>query len=230
MTGKARANLARTATQEGLAAFGAEVRQLRKARQMTLAELADASGVSISHLSAIERGTVSASLKKITRIADALGVPEEWFFNHRPGSGPMERAYVVRQSNRRNLNLLYGESIEQSGYFDQLLSSSIGGQFYLGVSEYRPHSEQVLDQVFSREGEIHGVVLDGEMELTIDAEVITVRTGDSFSFPGRILHLLRNASDQPARMIWVNSPVIIPKFVALDTVEPMPQPNKKKSG
>lgn len=230
MTESAHAKLARAATEEGLVAFGAEVRQLRKARQMTLADLATTSGVSISHLSAIERGTVSASLKKITQIADALGVPEEWFFSHRPGSGPMERAYVVRKSNRRNLNLLYGEPIEQSGYSDQLLSSSIGGQFYLGVSEYRPHSEQVLDQVFSRDGEIHGVVLEGQLELTIEAEIITVRAGDSFSFPGHILHLLRNASDQPARMIWVNAPVIIPKFVAVDAAQTLPESKNNKSG
>lgn len=221
---------ARSATAEGLAAFGAEVRQLRKARQMTLAELARTSGVSISHLSAIERGTVSASLNKISRIADALAVPEEWFFNHRPGTGPLERAFVVRQTNRRNLNLLYGEPIEQSGYSDQLLSSSIGGGFYLGVSEYRPHSEQVVDQYFSRDGEIHGIVLDGELELALEEERITVRAGDSFSFPGDILHALRNVSDRPARMIWVNSPVIIPKFSALGAAEPLPQSKKKKSG
>lgn len=230
MTETAPSKPARIVAEDGLSAFGAEVRQLRKARQMTLAALAEASGVSISHLSAIERGTVSASLRKITSIAEALGVPEEWFFSHRPGSGPNERAYVVRQTNRRNLNLLYGEPIEQSGYSDHLLSSSIGGQFYLGVSEYRPHSEQVVDKVFSRDGEIHGVVLDGEIELTIEDEVITVRAGDSFSFPGQILHLLRNASDQPARMIWVNSPVIIPKFAAMDAAEAPPEPKTKKSG
>lgn len=230
MSKSAQPKPARAATEEGLAAFGAEVRQLRKARQMTLAELARTSGVSISHLSAIERGTVSASLAKITRIAEALGVPEEWFFNHRPGTGPLERAYVVREPHRRNLNLLYGEPIEQSGYSDQLLSSSIGGSFYLGVSEYRPDSEQVIDQVFSRDGEIHGVVLDGELQLSLEAETITVRAGDSFSFPGHILHVLRNVSDRPARMIWVNAPVIIPKYVALDTAEPLPTTAKKNSG
>lgn len=197
---------------------------------MTLAALAEASGVSVSHLSAIERGTVCASLNKIVQIADALGVPEEWFFNHRPGSGPLERAYVVRETNRRNLNLLYGEPIEQSGYSDQLLSSSIGGQFYLGISEYRPHSELVIDQVVSRDGEIHGIVLDGQLELTIEAEVMTLRAGDSFSFPGHIVHVLRNATDQPARMIWVNAPVIIPKFVTFAVTEDLPQPNNKKSG
>lgn len=221
---------ARTASEEGLAAFGAEVRQLRKARQMTLAELARSSGVSISHLSAIERGTVSASLNKISRIAEALAVPEEWFFAHRPGAGPLERAYVVRKPNRRNLNLLYGEPIEQTGYSDQLLSSSIGGGFYFGVSEYLPHSKQVIDQYFSRDGEIHGVVLEGEVQLALEQETITLRAGDSFSFPGDILHGLHNVADQPARMIWVNSPVIIPKLSAVNSAEPLRKSNNKKSG
>lgn len=230
MSKRAAPKPARTASEEGLAAFGAEVRQLRKARQMTLAELAKSSGVSISHLSAIERGTVNASLNKISRIAEALAVPEEWFFNRRPGHGPLERAYVVRQSNRRNLNLLYSEPVEQSGYSDQLLSSSIGGGFYLGISEYRPQSEQVVDQYFSRDGELHGVVLEGELQLSLETETINVRAGDSFSFPGNILHVLRNVTDQPARLIWVNSPVIIPKFAALDAAEPMPESDKNKSG
>ena len=43
---------------ESMTAFGMEVRQLRKARKMTLKDLARASGVSLSHLSAIERGTI----------------------------------------------------------------------------------------------------------------------------------------------------------------------------
>ncbi len=224
-----RAFLARVTSQEGLSAFGAEVRALRKTRQMTLAQLAGDSGVSISHLSAIERGAVSPSLVKITQIAQALGVPEEWFFTHRPGRGPHERAYVVRQANRRNLNLLYGEPIEQSGYSDRLLSSSIGGEFYMGISEYSPNSEHILDQSCTRDGEIHGVVLDGEIELTLEAEIITLQPQDSFSFPGDIVHSIRNASDAPARLLWVNSPVIIPKLAALKVTEPDTKNKPKRS-
>lgn len=198
---------------ERLEAFGLEVRQLRKARQMTLATLAQASGVSISHLSAIERGAVNPSLTMMSRVAAALAVPKEWFFNRRPGKGPLERAYVVRKANRRNLNLLYDESIEESGYSDALLSSSIGGSFYLGLSDYPPHSEQVIDRDFVRDGEMHGLVLEGEFELRLDDEVITLTSGDSFSFPGTILHSARNISARPARLLWVNAPVIIPKFI-----------------
>lgn len=197
---------------------------------MTLAELATASGISVSHLSAIERGTVSASLRKITAIAEALAVPEDWFFSRRPGSGPMERAYVVRKQNRRNLSMLYQEPEEQSGYVDELLSSSIGGGFYMGVSDYSPHSEDIVTPLFTREGEMHGLVLQGVFELTLDEEVITLRAGDSFSFPGHIVHNARNLSDQPARLLWVNSPVIIPKLLARRATATQPTEISKKSG
>ncbi|MBE1282138.1 MAG: helix-turn-helix domain-containing protein [Rhodobacteraceae bacterium] len=215
---------------ETMSAFGSEVRQLRKARQMTLAELAKASGVSVSHLSAIERGTVNASLPKVSRIAEALSVPEEWFFNRRSGAGPMERSYVVRKQNRRSLDLLYGEPVEKSGYSDRLLSSSIGGDFYMGVSDYSPHSSQVTHHLFQRDGEMHGLVLDGEFELTLEDEVITLRAGDSFSFPGQIVHSARNISDQPARLLWVNSPVIIPKYLDRQHAEHPEETKDTKSG
>lgn len=205
-----------------MATFGAEVRELRRARQMTLTELAKESGVSVSHLSAIERGTASPTLGKISKIAAGLDVPEEWFFSRREGAGPLERTYVVRQGNRRNLNLLYGESVSVSGYSDALLSSSLGGAFNMGMSEYPPHSEQVADEIYSREGEQHGLVLEGELVLTLEDEVITVRAGDSFSFPGRIVHRARNMSDKPARLIWVNSPVIIPKYAVHKTPSTAP--------
>lgn len=214
---------ARVKPEEALASFGAEIRELRKARQMTLADMAEASGVSVSHLSAIERGTVNPTLAKISRIAEALGVPEDWFFARREGNGPLERAYVVRRENRRSLNPLYGDPPEVSGYHDFLLSSSLGGAFHMGISDYPPYSEEVLDEVYSRDGEQHGIVLEGELVLTLENEKITLRAGDSFSFPGHVLHSARNKSDKPARLIWVNSPVIIPKYAVLREGDTKPQ-------
>ncbi|MEM6577586.1 MAG: XRE family transcriptional regulator [Pseudomonadota bacterium] len=203
-----------TDTLESVVAFGLEVRQLRKARRMTLAQLADASGISLSHVSAIERGAVNASLDKVNRLADALSVPVAWFFARRSGEGPLERAHVVRTKNRRNLNLVYGETAEQSGYTDWLLSSTIGGAFYFGVSEYPPHAPHHRDEIVVRDGEQHGLVLEGEIELVLRQEVITLRAGDSFSIPADIPHRTRNRSNKTAKMIWVNSPVIIPEECA----------------
>lgn len=213
------------APETSVAAFGLEVRQLRKARGMTLAQLAQSSGISVSHLSAIERGTVNASIDKVTRLADALAVPVAWFFTRRPGTGPLERAHVVRAENRRNLNILYGEPAEESGYTDWLLSSTIGGDFYFGVSDYAPWDDTFEEELVIREGEQHCLVLEGQIELRLQDEVITLHAGDSYSIPGHIPHQTSNKSDRPARMIWVNAPVIIPKDYASKDAE---HPNARK--
>lgn len=76
-------------------AFGAEVRQLRRARGMTLRDPSGESGVSLSHLSAIERGSSNSSMDALHAIAGARSVSTDCFFARRSGRGLMERAYVV---------------------------------------------------------------------------------------------------------------------------------------
>lgn len=207
------------AMRESLISLGSEVRQVRKARRMTLKELAAASGVSVSHLSAVERATVSPSLDVVHRIAAALKVSPDWFFARRPGAGPMERAYVVRRQNRRNLNTLYGEAPDEIGYADALLSSSIGGNFYMGIADYGPHSERPSHPMYQHDGEQHGFILEGELELQIDDETITLREGDSYSFSAKIVHNARNRTDRLCRLIWAVSPVVIPKDVVIESKE-----------
>lgn len=191
------------------------MRQLRKTRAMTLRELSLTSGISLSHLSAIERGTVNASIAKIQKIADALSVPVPWFFSRRPGNGPLEQNYVVRAENRRNLNVLYCEPAETSGYTDWLVSSTIGGEFHMGVSEYAAYPLDTDDRLFVREGEQHVLILEGVLELRLEDEIIFLREGDSYSIPGEIPHNLRNLSGAPARLVWANAPVIVPKDVIM---------------
>lgn len=203
---------------ESLVSLGSEVRQVRRARKMTLKDLARESGVSVSHLSAVERGTANPSIDIVHRMAEALGVSADWFFARRPGAGPMERAYVVRRQNRRNLNTLYGEDTQAIGYSDALLSSSIGGNFYMGVADYEPHSARPNHPMYQHGGEQHGLVIEGEIELQIGEEIITLREGDSYSFPARIMHNARNRSDRPCRLVWAVSPVIIPRDVVVEVV------------
>lgn len=181
---------------------------------MTLADLAQASGVSTSHLSAIERGAVNPSLEKIDRIAQALAVSPAWFFVNRAGTGPLEREYVVRAENRRNLNLLYDEPPESSGYIDWLLSSSLGGDFYMGMSEFLPGATVENDVLYTREGEIHFLVTEGELTMLLGSEEVTLRAGDSGSIPGDLPHHVFNRSQAMTKLIWVNSPVIIPSEAA----------------
>ncbi len=193
---------------------GSEIRELRKARGMTLKDLQVRTGVSLSYLSAIERGTNKPSLDVLEAVAEALSVDVNWFFPSRRGNGPMERAFVVRAGNRRNLNSLYEQSAREIGYSDSLLSSSIGGLFYMGMAVYAPGAERPDEPYHVHDGEQHGVVIKGELELTIGDEVIVLRAGDSYSFDARIPHHGRNRTDQETVLIWGVSPVVIPRHVA----------------
>jgi transcriptional regulator with XRE-family HTH domain len=200
---------------ENQISLGSEMRQVRKARLLTLKEVAAATGISVSHLSAIERSSTSPSLDVVHKIATALDIDPDWFFARRPGSGPMERAYVVRKRNRRDLNRLYREDKTQIGLSDELLSSSIAGQILMGVAEYEPHSERPGHTIYQHAGEQHGFILEGQLELQLENEFITLQEGDSFSFPTEIIHNARNRTDKPARLIWAIAPIVIPKDVVV---------------
>ncbi|MDU8945764.1 helix-turn-helix domain-containing protein [Ovoidimarina sediminis] len=199
---------------DSLMSLGAEVRQLRKARGMTLKRLSALAGISLSHLSAIERGASNPSVEVLGAIAAGLDVTPDWFFARRPGAGPMERAFVVRGQNRRSLNTLYGQGVGELGYSDSLLSSSIGGGFYMGLAVYEPNSSGLSSPLHEHRGEEHGFVLEGELEMRIGEETVTLRAGDSYSFDARIPHQARNRTDRVCKLVWAVSPVVIPKQVA----------------
>jgi len=155
----------------------------------------------------------------LSAISEALSVTPDWFFARRPGAGPMEQAHVVRSQNRRNLNSLYGQDVRELGYTDALLSSSIGGDFYMGLSVYEPNSGPTDDTLLKHQGEIHAFLIEGELEVGLGEEVITLHEGDSYSCDASIPHRARNRTNKVARLIWAISPVVIPGDVRDGTVE-----------
>lgn len=61
-------------------AIGREVRDFRRQRGMTVAELAEAAGLSVGMLSKIENGVTSPSLTTLQALSAALSVPVTAFF------------------------------------------------------------------------------------------------------------------------------------------------------
>ena len=59
---------------------GSMIRELRTARDLTIQELADTAGISVSFLSRIERDSANPSIKALHDIASALGITIGWFF------------------------------------------------------------------------------------------------------------------------------------------------------
>jgi transcriptional regulator with XRE-family HTH domain len=196
--------------------LGSEIRQMRKARKLTLKTLSDLTGISVSHISAIERGATNPSLSVMKDIASALKIDPNWFFVRRAGKGIMERAFVVRKHNRRKLNMLYNEDADSIGLTDELLSSSVGGNLFMGMANFKPYSSREKHKLYKHEGEQHGLVVKGKIELQISDEIITLEEGDSYSLPTHLIHKANNMTDQPAQLIWVISPIVFPNEVVIN--------------
>jgi transcriptional regulator with XRE-family HTH domain len=77
--------------------LGPEIRNLRKARGMTLAAVAAASGLSVGYLSLLERDRATPSINALHAISRALGVTISWFFEAGETPEP-ERDIVVRRA------------------------------------------------------------------------------------------------------------------------------------
>ena len=61
-------------------------------RGMTLNEVADASGLSLRHLSSVENGQSTMGLTVLAALSTALGVPPVWFFIL-PGEDEIDRLF-----------------------------------------------------------------------------------------------------------------------------------------
>lgn len=79
--------------------IGALLRELRKRREMTLEQLSEQTGISVSSLSRIENTRLGLTIEKVEMLARALGVsPEVLVSRNRPGRG---RPSAMRPTERR---------------------------------------------------------------------------------------------------------------------------------
>lgn len=61
------------------------------------------------------------------------------------------------------------------------------------------------DELYTHDGEEAGLVLEGEIMLTVDSETWSLKTGDSFRFASRRPYRFSNpAEDTKAVVLWVN--------------------------
>lgn len=177
--------------------MGAEIRGLRKARNLTLSQLAEASALSVGYLSMVEREQATPSIKSLLSIAHALGVTIGWFFEADAGR-PQERGLVVRRSRRRRIDYT-------AGIIDELLSPSLQGNLELVLCRLAPGASSG-EEPYSHAGEEAGVIVRGRLELWVDGQSVLLETGDSFGFESTRPHRYRNPGPDETEIVWAITP------------------------
>ena len=178
--------------------LGADLRALRKARGMTLADLADRLGRSVGWMSQVERDLSDPSITDLRHIAAALDVPTSLFFGQAPA--PAEEAgFVVRSGARRPIGS--GEA----GLVEELLSPDLTDDFEVVHSTFEPHSR--IGEVVTRPTQEVGYLISGTLDLVIGGRHFTIHPGDSFRIRGEPFEWI-NPYDTPAVAIWVIAPPV----------------------
>ena len=178
--------------------LGAQLRQRRRIKDLTLSALAQQSGLSVGLLSQIERGLSSPSLKSLTQICAALGIPVSWLFDNGPAPDPVEQGLVVRRGSRRRLDL------GSYGVTKELLSPDLAGEMQIYLCSIRPGG-QSGPETYTHLGEEGGLVLAGTLELTVAGRIVVLYEGDSFRFNSSLPHRFSNPGNTQTSVVWANS-------------------------
>jgi transcriptional regulator with XRE-family HTH domain len=176
---------------------GPEIRGLRKARNLTLSQLAETSGLSVGYLSMVERQQAMPSIKSLLSIAHALGVTIGWFFEG-DNARPHEHGLIVRRSRRRRIDF-------SAGIVDELLSPSLKGELELVLCRLAPGASSG-EEPYSHAGEEAGVVVRGRLELWVEGQSMVLETGDSFGFQSTRPHRYRNPGSEETEIVWAITP------------------------
>ena len=181
-------------------AIGREVRTFRRRQEVTVAELAGLTGLSIGMLSKIENGNTSPSLTTLQTLANALSVPLTSFFSRfeerregvhtKAGQGvEMERA-GTRAGHQYNL----------LGHIGSNASGVIVEPYLITLST---HAD--VFPTFQHGGIETIYMLEGEVDYRHGEEVYPLQPGDTLFFDADSPHGPERLVQLPARYLSIIS-------------------------
>ncbi|MBB4125385.1 transcriptional regulator with XRE-family HTH domain [Xanthomonas translucens] len=177
--------------------IGARLHRVRTAHGLSQRELAKRVGVTNSTISLIEQNKVSPSVSSLKKVLDGIPISLADFFTQDLQIGPADAPFYAA---------------------DELPDVGSDGIHYYLVGQHRPQRQMcILREVMPpgsdtgtamlvHEGEEGGVVVAGEVEITVGAQVRVLRAGEGYYFESRVPHRFRNVGSEAAVIVSANTP------------------------
>jgi transcriptional regulator with XRE-family HTH domain len=180
---------------------GARVRHARILNGLRMRDLAEAVGCNESMISKIESGKVTPSLIMLNKIVTALNRDLGSFFGleidtHKLVQRPEDRMVVGADALRPGKGVSY----------ERLVPLAAGNLLEANIHVVEPGGEKF--DAITHQGEAVGLLISGEIELTIDGATYQLKAGYSFFFKAHLPNSYRNTGTETARIVWVNTPQV----------------------
>ena len=177
---------------------GKQLRSVRTAFGLSQRELAKRAGVTNGMISLIEQERVSPSVGSLQKILAAFPMTMAEFFTRDMegqqnvifrngelpdvGTGDIQYRLVAASRRDRKMSILW--------------------------ETYEPETDTGED-LLTHSGEEGGVVVEGELEVTVAGKTWVLGPGDAYYFDSRLPHRFRNIGKVAARIVSANTPPTI---------------------
>jgi transcriptional regulator with XRE-family HTH domain len=163
---------------------------------MSMAEVAEQSGLTKGFLSKVERDLTNVSVASLIKLCDALGISVGSLFEAAKGE-------VVRKSEYRPIN--FGGK----GIREYLLTPAGEKRVQAILSEIEPGGGSG-DEPYSLPTDVEfAIVLAGQLTIVVAGDELRLNAGDAFTFQSRTEHTFGvPLSAEPTKVLWVFSPAL----------------------
>lgn len=180
-----------------------KIRELRKKKNYTLADLAQKADCSKSYISQLENGKTVPSVSMLGRLAIALDTQVVELLSE--NSHELQTDWHLPKNERRIIQYPDGKVIGQlltRGVFQKKMQPVItvikpgGTSDKTGKLIHPPGSEEFV------------LVLEGEIDFWIGSDQITLKDGDTLYFKGDLPHGWANTGENAARVLFIWTPPV----------------------
>lgn len=176
--------------------IGSRLQTVRKHFQLSQRELAKRSGVTNATISLIEQNKVSPSVSSLKKVLDGL---------------PMSLADFFTFETTANTEQIYFEKTDQpdvgSGDIHfYLIGAGRENRKMCVLREVLLPGADTGEEMLHHEGEEAGVIVKGQVELTVGEESRILSEGEGYYFYSQSRHRFRNLGDEEAVIVSANTP------------------------
>lgn len=194
---------------------GERIRLARESLGMSVRELSRRVDVSASHVSQVERGLASFSVRALYTVVSELGISMDSLFEDASaelGDSPFpdddavvarskdtsleEAGIVLRHADRPTISLSSGPRWERL-----TAKPESNAEFIDVIYAPAPGAEPPADFV-RHDGREYGVIIRGELNVQVGFGTAALAVGDSISFDSSIPHRFWNSTDDEVHAIW----------------------------
>jgi transcriptional regulator with XRE-family HTH domain len=175
--------------------LGARLRGVREGHGLSQRELARRAGVTNGTISLIEQNRTSPSVGSLKKVLDGIPMSLADFFAGEDSTGP-----AIFHTADELMEIGGGDiSYRQVG-------RDLGGLALQMLHERYAPGADTGQNMLSHEAEEAGLIIEGQLEVTVGHQRRLLGPGDAYSFDSRQPHRFRNISDQDCIVVSACTP------------------------